>query len=89
VGNRVGRGGQLLLLDRLPFCPIRDCHKPCGPGRCTCKLCFCADCRARRARARRLFSKPIVIKPYTPPAPVQRALFSQSTNPVRPRRRTP
>lgn len=27
--KRVGRGGQLLLLDRLPFCPVRDCKRRC------------------------------------------------------------
>lgn len=87
----VGRGGQLLLLERAPFCPIRDCQKRCGPGTCTCKPCRCEACRERTRRARGRLPRPVLNLRAAPRMDfsVQRRLFDQPQPLIRPRRRTP
>lgn len=73
-----GRGGQQLLLERLPFCPARDCPRHCGHLDCTCRPCRCGTCRARRGR--RATGTPDLMSRFAP-APYQPTLF--------PIRRTP
>jgi hypothetical protein len=74
----VGRGGQQLLLPRVPFCPGRACQKACGPLECGCDPCRCATCRARRRPSRaRLTEVPDLIAAFQP-RPVQPPLFERT-----------
>lgn len=62
-----GRGGQQLLLKRLPFCPARDCHRLCDPESCTCRPCACVTCRARRAAPMSAIAAPVFSSPFVHP----------------------
>lgn len=54
-----GKGGQQLLLERVPFCPARSCERCCDRESCTCRSCHCHACRLRRLKARRAPARPL------------------------------